>query len=176
MAKEEYMERSDPEPAFNSKKASEYGLHFLLESDVDDVLRSTDAKYRESRVQYVDRMFAAGYKIVYPGPDELLLDLDSDTHLQYFTFMVNRVIEEYTPKLVGKKVSYKVYSSETPGHYHAHVKLPFVVDDALRTALQSILGSDPVRELLAVFRMLEGDPKPSLLSVKLETRKLVMEG
>jgi hypothetical protein len=51
-------------------------------------------------------------------------------------------------------------------HRHVVVASPRnMLSPAKRIALQAILGSDPLREMLSMFRYLNGDPYPSLLAV-----------
>jgi hypothetical protein len=65
-----------------------------------------------------------------------------------------------------EKLPYKIYNSTTKDHYHIIVEMPFEMDNEQRIIWQLLLGSDPVRELLSMFRILNNDPFPSLLATK----------
>ena len=118
-------------------------------------------KYIESRQQYVDRVKKEGFTIYYPEPNELLLDIDSEENFNHFKEMFNRFNDELPYDLMWLRR--KVYDSKTPGHKHISVKFPWNLTDHERILYQVLLGSDPVREMLSVFRIWNGDSNPTLL-------------
>ena len=120
-------------------------------------------KYRESRIDYVERMKEDGFHIFYPSEYELALDFDTKEQLEYFYQIFERFCSEHS----SGNFSFKEYSSKTKGHCHVIVTLPFrIKSDIERVAYQLILGSDPVREMLSIFRIWNEDPYPSLLAMK----------
>lgn len=140
-------------------------MPFLNEMQFNEIL-DTDP-YREKREEYVARMEADGFSIRYPESNELLIDLDSEKALKEFTTRIIRVSHELEINQAGMELSYNVYPSKTEGHYHVIVKMPFNLDEPFeRVALQAVLGSDPVREMLSIFRIWLGDKYPSLLAMK----------
>ena len=140
-------------------------MPFLDEMQLKEVL-DTDP-YREEREEYVKRMKADGFDIRYPESNELLIDLDSDKAFEEFKVRISRVSYELEVNGEGAKLSYKVYPSKTECHYHVIVTMPFDLDEPFeRIALQAVLGSDPVREMLSIFRIWLGDKHPTLLAMK----------
>jgi len=117
--------------------------------------------YREEREQYVTRMEADGFEILVPEGNELQIDLDSASGFYIFLRRWERFAQEY------ENASWRAYPSKSGlPHRHVVVSLPFGVNAAERIALQAILGSDPTREMLSVFRYYRGDPCPTLLARK----------
>jgi hypothetical protein len=143
-------------------------MPLLSEAQLQEVL-DTDP-YRESREDYVKRMEAEGFKIYYPEPNEVTVDLDSVEARKDFKTKIDRVRYELEINHAGSypPIEYEVKPSKTEGHYHAIVKMPFEIDKVERIALQAVLGSDPVREMLSIFRVWLGDPYPTLLAMKLK--------
>ena len=131
------------------------------QEEIDLSLRSTI--YSEDREVYMDRKLSEGFVIYRPEDNELLLDLDTPIQRLKFGEIYGRLCFEYPG------ISYKWWVSESGNGTHVVVVLPFPVSMELRLALQAILGSDPVKELLSVFRLREGDPIPTLLAVPPKT-------
>lgn len=123
-------------------------------------------EYSETRAEYVERKTKAGFKIYYPEPNELVIDLDGEKEKQFFIERVQRLGME-----IG--CNYSIYPSETKGHYHAIVKIyegdeNVKLDRFERLALQAVLGSDLTKEMLSIFRIWNGDEFPTLLAMKPE--------
>lgn len=111
---------------------------------------------------YIGKMKAAGWRVVLPKPNQLLIDIDSDDQFSVFERQYKRFCEVH-------ECSHVVTESKGgfPGR-HVVVELPFEVDAFKRITLQGILGSDPMRELLSYFRAQKGDPYPTLFIEKKE--------
>jgi hypothetical protein len=109
---------------------------------------------------YIGRMKKAGWRVVLPAPNEMLIDIDSDEQFAVFEKQYKRFCEVHkcTAVITESKGGY-------PGR-HIVVTLPFEVDAFTRITLQGILGSDPMRELLSYFRACKGDPYPTLFIEK----------
>jgi hypothetical protein len=138
-------------------------MKILNDNQLEEVLHAE--KYFEKREQYVERMLNDGYNIYYPDNNELQIDIDSPRALEIFNIRFKRLREEL--RVDDEDAEARVYESKTPGHYHVVVKLPFVPDNHYeRIALQAVLNSDPVREMLSLFRVWRGDPYPTLLARK----------
>lgn len=117
--------------------------------------------YRENRIAYVNRKKQEGYSIFYPEENELLLDIDSENDLQRCKLSISRMEDE-----LQEDLPFTVFESKTPGHYHVSIKFPRKIDMLERIALQAVLGSDRVREMLSLFRLWQGEAHPSLLARK----------
>lgn len=146
-------------------------MKILTDGQLEEVLDAE--RYRESREQYVQRKKDEGFEIYTPEDNELLLDIDSEEAYQTFLVRFERLKEEIEDAMgydCGSLI-YKVYDSATEGHRHIIVTLPFEVNMHERIALQAVLGSDPVREMLSIFRVWQGDPYPTLLAMKGDRQK-----
>lgn len=122
--------------------------------------------YNELREEYLDRMMKEGYTILYPGSNELFLDIDSDAQLTTFWEVYKNLQRNLLP---GEVVTHSFKASETRGHFHITITLPWPVDTWQRIAWQAALGSDPIRELLSAFRAHRGDEAPTLFVEKAST-------
>lgn len=118
----------------------------------------------ETREEFIMRMAEEGYIPRYPSPNELLIDIDNDTHWEAFVRSFDIFKREYP-----LEQSCKIYPSRSglPCR-HVIVQLPFKIDDWQRIALQAALGSDPVRELLSILRLQRGDAHPTMFIEKEE--------
>jgi hypothetical protein len=124
-----------------------------------------DVKYEESRLEYSNRMSQAGFTLKKPEPNELLLDLDNEEDFHKAYAMLKRLeseIENCTSTVFPSKSGFP--------HRHMIVRLPFEISNVERIALQAIMGSDKIRELLSLFRVWKGDESPTLLAIK-ESKK-----
>lgn len=103
---------------------------------------------------------AQGLIVEYPDRYTLQLDLDDNIAQQQFqkSYRVLRRILVAN----GLYSEIRITKSRTPGHQHARIRLPFSVTPLERIALQACLGSDGKRELLSVFDLRNGDPRPTL--------------
>lgn len=101
-----------------------------------------DAKVKANRL---------GLDLVLPGPDEIFVDLDSPAESQIFNSRFDLFRELWPDATVRFTVS-------VSGNTHAYVKsrsLPPMTDSE-RIALQAALGSDPFREMLAIWHARAG--------------------
>ena len=135
----------------------------LTPDQLDEVL-STE-RYLESRIEYCKRMEKEGFKIVHPDAWTLLLDLDSEEAKRTFETRLGRLNYELSLDLKDQAKA-TIVPSKTKGHYHALVRMPHKLARFERIALQAVLGSDPVREILSIFRIWRGDQYPTLLAMK----------
>lgn len=110
----------------------------------------------------VERAKKEGLKVVYPGPKELQIDIDSEKNLA--TFMEHlSILAKYldivriviTPSLSGKTL-----------HFHATVACTRYFNVPERICLQALLGSDLKREVLGFIMMKNGESKPTLFLEK----------
>lgn len=131
-----------------------------IESFKELEIEKAECTYNESREHYISRMEEEGNKIVYPKENELQIDIDSD--LQYAIYQAQMVVmyREFSLDVVET-----VSRNGLPGR-HITITLPFEVSDIERIAFQAALGSDPLRELLSIFRHQRGDDYPTLFVEK----------
>jgi hypothetical protein len=105
---------------------------------------------------------AKGCIIVEPKPSELFIDIDSEQDLAYFKKQIVR-IELRMPCVWRVQPS----PSAKAGRYHVYVDFhPRALDPWQRIAMQAVLGSDRIRELISVQRLLDGDAAPTLFFEK----------
>ena len=108
----------------------------------------------------------AGLDVVFPKPNELQIDIDDDDSLKAFARTCS-VVDQYW----GIKSETKAPSkSGKPGRFHITIALGREVNGTERIALQSALGSDRMREVLSLIRLLEKDPYPTLFIERKEKK------
>lgn len=103
-----------------------------------------------------------GLKTVYPKPNELQLDID--TVAQYKTFQMMRPL--LNQRFTILKVVEKPSTSGKPNRKHVTITVNKPLVDSERIVLQACLGSDPKRELISFFHLLDDDPRPTLFFEK----------
>ncbi len=100
-----------------------------------------------------------GMVAVIPLPNELQLDIDSPgATLQDLNQEVVAALADNGIIFIGHLIT-----KSKSGNTHIHLGLNKELDQGLRIALQAALGSDPVREALAVCRKREGSDTPCVL-------------
>jgi hypothetical protein len=116
-----------------------------------------------------ERAVVEGLDVVYPEPNQLFIDIDNEHSYRLFEnqlTIVNKFIGYFEIKEAPSK-------SSTPDNFKMHVTLTFgklvTFTPLERLALQAMLGSDRVRELLGYIEMKNDDPTPTLF---LENNKL----
>jgi len=114
---------------------------------VGDLYLSTS--YREDSVESAKaKAQTLGRIVVFPRPNELFLDIDNPAAMRRFVRGVARFI--------GVTFLVRPSPSGRPGRHHVVVTMPTAVTPMERIALQSMLGSDPVREMLSWRRIQHG--------------------
>jgi hypothetical protein len=95
-----------------------------------------------------------GLVVVLPRSNELFVDIDDEASMHVFLASVARLGD----------VSYLVRRSPSgaPGRRHITVTMPRAVTAMERIALQAMLGSDRVREILSWQRLQRGINEPTL--------------
>lgn len=111
-----------------------------------------------------------GMYVVYPAPNQLLVDIDSEA--QYGAFLKNA---ENLVR-IGLMRSYRESPSPSAEPFHFHITVTLsrnVADVNERIFLQAILGSDPIRECLSYVRHHEGNPTPTIFFEKIQYAEVV---
>jgi len=103
--------------------------------------------------------------VVYPEPNQLQIDLDSEDAFQAH----ERLIKEFYQRLPPGEYQMSIPPVVTPsksGYPHRHITLSFegrTFTEWERIGMQMMLGSDPVRERLNALRLACGVEKPCRL-------------
>lgn len=112
----------------------------------------------------VTKAEALGLVCTWPTPHELQIDLDGPADRARFERAFSILSEHIDVKNV------EVTPSSGGKGWHVRILLPFEVKDYERVAWQAAMGSDPVRELLALLSLHTGAGIPTVL---FETEKIV---
>jgi hypothetical protein len=102
-----------------------------------------------------------GLAVKIPKANELFIDLDSEE--AWLRFLINRG-KLFGPD--GEAVTQVSISKSGLPHRHVILTLKRDLSALERIALQSMLGSDPTREILSYKRLLLGNPHPILFFEK----------
>lgn len=104
-------------------------------------------KYKTAE-EYVNAMQDEGYEVVLPAWDTLQIDIDSSYYEEKFREHWEAVVKRNIPdaKIISETVSKSGVGK------HITVQMPFQMLDLERIAWQAALGSDLVRETLALIR------------------------
>jgi len=98
-----------------------------------------------------------GLTVVFPAPNELLIDIDNEHSFQMFMKQMD-ILKKYVGA-TGDTITESRHG--LPGR-HIVVTLDHDIDETERILLQVCLGSDRVRELLGYVQMKNGDAHPTL--------------
>lgn len=100
---------------------------------------------------------ANGFEVVRSSPTALLLDLDTLDQLAQYEAVKLALLRNVQVDGID-------HWRSKSGNKHVHIRLVEPIEDpAKRYALQAALGSDPVKEMLSIFRLLNGVREPSML-------------
>ncbi len=126
-----------------------------------ELIKFETEMYEESFEDFVKRAERKGLKIVYPKPNQLQIDIDTDD--QYKTF---QRMEVALYKYFGIKNKVETVSGNGLPGRHITLDLGYDIDDMERILLQSVMGSDPMRELLSYIRIKSGHEHPTVFLEK----------
>src|ERR1700722_6992387 len=101
----------------------------------------------------IERAKKEGLKVVYPGPHDLQIDVDSEANLKTF-WEHHAILQKW---LDTKAIHIEKSLSGDPGHFHVTVISAtryFSAQD--RLLLQALLGSDLKREILGFVMLKSG--------------------
>ena len=105
---------------------------------------------------------AHGFRVVSPLENELFIDIDSEEQMKIFT---SRLTERVRKEIGVVEWTANPSKSGLPKR-HITVTLDKGWLPLERVFLQLYLGSDPTREYLSLFRIINGDPEPTLFFEK----------
>lgn len=109
-----------------------------------------------SSVEAEEQALKEGLVVVRSTPKTLLLDLDNAAAVAQYVRMREKVREFY-----ALNVGWEWKSRSGNQHVVLELRDPLPVET--RLLLQAVLGSDPMRELLARQRLVHGETEPCLL-------------
>jgi hypothetical protein len=122
----------------------------------------SETKTKEDAEKKAKRL---GLILTKPAANELFIDLDSLEATRDFLFVRMPALKQ-----VWKQADFLMSPSPSGknGHNHARVTIPELktLTDHERIALQAALGSDPLREMLAIHNARDGYPYLSVLFEK----------
>lgn len=101
-----------------------------------------------------------GFKVIFPRPDELFLDIDSEEAYGRYRNMYSLLSSLLRPH-DGLRSFETVSKSGLPNR-HIRITLPGDMTMEQRFIFQLALGSDPARELMNYASYLNGEHRPSI--------------
>lgn len=115
----------------------------------------------------------SGCECMFPEKCELFLDVDVKVRSN-----ADRIIRRVWSAMVENGVvssGNAQFTTSKGGNIHVYLHTTFPLDHLTRIALQAMLGSDPIKELLSLRRLEEGSTIPVLLFELPDQAKLVEE-
>lgn len=129
-------------------------------SDLSVELQQTKPYNPLDREQFIAECKAAGKRMVFPSAQQLQIDIDTEEQYKVFQANYDRFLS-YNPD-EGVQMVETVSGSGLP-HRHITLTLNWELESEWqRIALQAVLGSDPVREILSAMRVLHGVENPTM--------------
>jgi len=124
-----------------------------IHTQIEQGQYSNKSLNEEYRVQRAEEL---GCDIVYPAPNELQIDIDTEHAFEIFQVMI--IVVRHHFLVYGYQVTPS--KSGLPKR-HITVTLVTPVTDIERVALQLALGSDRIRETLSLARIKLGQERPT---------------
>jgi hypothetical protein len=142
---------------------SKYEDELLNSENNPDTCINSDGDYDSNvdRESYIVQMKIGGFFVIFPEPNELFIDIDTDDDYALYADQYKILIRDIG--VVDNRES--ISRNGLPGR-HVTITLPFEVSDVERIAWQAALGSDPKRELLSMVRYQRGVKHPTLFVEK----------
>jgi hypothetical protein len=130
-------------------------------SDLEMKTIQYDPNGKPNSQRAIDEALTFGLSVVFPKDNELQLDIDNDHSFQLYLKQAD-ILKKY----IGVE-GYKVEPSRSGlPKQHITITLSRTVSTIERLALQAMMGSDRVRELLGFVQYLNNDPHPVLFLEK----------
>lgn len=109
-----------------------------------------------------------GLVCILPEENELQIDADHPWNPDVFD-RVEKVLQENN----GIQILDKLTTISKNGRKHVYMRLSKSVAPSTRIAIQSCLGSDPIREILSIIRLMSGSDAPTaLFETKLQAARV----
>lgn len=130
--------------------------------DIPTILGTNTADWRaycgeDTTESVIAAAEAGGADVLYPQSNELFIDIDTD---EQYNLCLSRISELRSMLRCTVGIKRDVPSNSGGEHRHVIVELSIQIDDATRAGMQMFLGSDPIRELLALRRIMQGVANP----------------
>ena len=136
--------------------ANPYGENPIIEALRKSGLFPLESKFAYETADQFD------LNVVLPKPNELQIDIDNKTSMETF----NRALPVIESRFGDVKIE-KQHSKSGGEKYHITVSMEKnIMSDTERVILQACLGSDPVREILSYYRILDGETPVSMFFEK----------
>ena len=130
-------------------------------SDLEIKTIQYDPNGKPNSQRAIDEALQFGLSVVFPKDNELQLDIDNEHSFQLYMKQAD-ILKKY----IGVE-GYKVEPSRSGlPKLHITITLSRTVSTLERLALQAMMGSDRVRELLGFVQYLNNDPHPVLFLEK----------
>jgi hypothetical protein len=126
-------------------------------SDLEIKTIEYDPKGKPNSQKAIDQAEREGLLVVYPKDNEIMIDIDNGHSLQLFQKQMD-IVKKY----IGVLGVEQHPSKSGEGKWHITVTLATTVTPLERLALQAMLGSDRVRELLGYVEYKNNDPTSTL--------------
>ena len=114
--------------------------------DLPDLEKKTDDYCKEFETVIKEKQ-REGITVIRSNPYQLLIDLDNKESIEIFHEMFSRLQDIYPVK------SCEYWKSKSKKNYHVYIQLGINLSIEERIALQTILGSDKLREFLSLMRV-----------------------
>jgi hypothetical protein len=129
----------------------------VYNSDLDFKIIEYDPNGKPNSQRAIDFAANSGLKVLYPAADELFIDIDNEHSFQLFLKQMD-ILKKY----VGVRGDTITPSKSGFPKRHIVVYLEKPITEVERVALQAMMGSDRVRELLGYVQAKNNDPHPTL--------------
>lgn len=151
--------------AIEIKTLGMYDRHLsdpCFNSDLEAKTIEYDPKGMPNSQRAYNQAAIEGLDVVLPKDNELFIDIDNE-----HSYMLYNNLMQIIQKFIGVvDVVEEKSKSGKPYKLHITVLLDQDVTPIERLALQAMLGSDRVRELLGYIQLKNGDPAPTLFLEK----------
>lgn len=119
--------------------------------------------YVPNSASAIEEAEADGMNVVYPEPDQLLLDFDNSLDYDFFMGTGRDILAQFWGV---RRIETAPSASHRPWHLHCRVTIEKSITPMERFALQAALGSDRKRELLGIAMLNNKDQHPTFLIQK----------
>jgi hypothetical protein len=130
-----------------------------MTNGLDQAIRTEDGEYHLTTYdEALEEADTNGWEVVLPRPTEVQIDIDNRDQYNLFDERYKNMSAYFCMKVVRDT------PSKSGGRFKRHITVDMGMElsDAQRCAIQAVLGSDPIRELIGVMRMLLGMEHPTL--------------
>lgn len=137
----------------------EIGLTKILENiDKDTKSYLSDGKSTpEDVASCIDKASKEGFTVIRGNHNTLLLDLDGEDRLNYYEMILPKVKKNF------ELIELTRYKSKSGKNWHVVLQTNMILTVSTRVALQAILGSDPIKEMLSLVKLKNNVPTKDIV-------------